>query len=476
MDSVSSDKVVEISQEMLDELVKGLAEVQVSNNWLAGSGLIYRIFKLGLGGMSSLLQRVFKLELPGVKISPQMRVFIWAAFGYLVWRNKYYRNIVDYCVKYLPGFRELVLWWKGPQVKPAAPELTPSSTGHGRMMEAVRAGSQELPLTMSKAQLLVGQKKDGCLVSHGCAVRMRDFLVSPDHVVSYHRRIGETGKLWAFSSAQKDSLKPIDLTEKVIHELDTDLVYMKLTEQEWSVLGVGVMNIMHDIPPQGVYAQVVGHAGLGTTGILNHDMTCFGRVVYDASTFPGYSGAAYVVSGRLAGIHQSGSDAVNGGYSASYIWATLSFNEKFRPEATEDWLRDMYFDKDSWIDIDSTWADLDSVRIKVKGRYHVVDRDSMTKAFGAEWKGKSKLSQKHRRGYEDFEADDKDFPRGLLKSGVSGGPKEGSPASEGDQVLVLTSGFSKLSDEQQKEVLSTLMLQRSKKKRNTPKGLLEKSK
>lgn len=436
-----------------------------------GSHLV-SILKTGMGGALKLLSRVWNFDIPGLpKIPESLKGLLWFSIVYASYRYNLHKKVFQWLVKNLPLVREMVCFWKGPEIKPAKPEATAGGrVNGGRVMESARPGSVEIPLTMAKAQVLIGQYKNGNLESHGCAVRMRDFLVLPDHVLSYYRRSGETGKVFAFCDKGKASVKPVELTDKEVFQLDTDLVYLKLTHVEWSTMGAGTMNILHEIPPNGVYSQIVGHAGLGTTGQLRHDGTCFGRVVYEASTFPGYSGAIYVVANRIAGIHQSGSDTVNGGYSASYVWATISFLEKMQEESTEDWLREQYFDNDSWLEIDQTWHGLDTARVRVKGRYHIVMRESLDNVFGEEWKGKARVGKKARRHYADFEASGLNV-NPSLKSGDSGKVREISPVPEGNPVLTLTAGFMKLSDEQQREVLTTLS--RSREKKRTPTGLLE---
>lgn len=437
------------------------------------------MLKSGMGGALIMLRRLWHLDFPGLpKLPASLRGLAWFGILYGGWRFGNFKKIALYLWNNFPLVREAIAYWRGPTIKPAKPDHTAGAALRGgRVMEAARSGSSEVPLTTSKAQVLIGQYKNGHLESHGCAVRMNDYLVLPDHVFSYHRRAGETARVYAFVNRNKDSVKPVEITSKEVCELDTDLVYIKLTHAEWSTMGVGTMTIMHDIPSNGVYAQVVGHAGLGTTGTLRHDPTCFGRVVYDASTFPGYSGAIYVVSNRIAGIHQSGSEHVNGGYSASYVWATLSHLEKMaKEESTEDWLKEQYFDHDNWLEIDPTWYDIDTARVKVGGHYHIVEKETLDNAFGSEWKGKTRFGKKSRRQYADFESEEQEplNGKGQLNSGDSTNQKAVCPVSEGNQVLQLTAGFSQLSDEQQRQVLKTFgdIRQRS----NIQKGILSKKK
>lgn len=144
------------------------------------------------------------------------------------------------------------------------------------------------------------------------------------------------------------------------------------------------MKIGHVIPERGTIAIIVGPQGKGTQGKLEHDSTIFGRVIYHGTTLGGYSGAAYMVANQITGIHLNGGKR-NGGFSASYIWVTLCFLEKVKQESTEDWLNNTFATKKRFL-VDTTWGDLDTQRIKINGQFAVVERSSLAKTLGADWK------------------------------------------------------------------------------------------
>lgn len=433
---------------------------------LIGKGLRQLGLSL-MGGLRTLLRRVWELRLPGCRpLTTLERVQIWCLISYLLWLNKskkldFLNNLLD---KIVPLWSYLRYRINGPKVK-----FAEDGRLGKRVLEAARVGSEETAMSVPKCQVLIGQMKDGDFVAHGCGVRMENALVMPDHVYSYGNRDGETGTAWVMG---RQKSRGVCLHGKEVHVIDTDLVWIELTADEWSIVGAAVQNIYHEIPERGNYAQVVGYKGLGTAGIVAHDPTCFGRVIYEATTLPGYSGAAYMVANRIAGIHQSGSSKVNGGYSASYVWMMVSYDKKNLPEATEEFLMDQYNDGYD-IHVDLGWKDLDRVRIKTGGRYHLVERSSMNKAFGSDWHGRDRVRHRKGKHYDDF-PECAEQGNGMVSSSPSGlSSQDDCPAQEGCPVLQLTAGYLKLSDEQQRRHINNLNNLR--KKRNTPRGLLVKS-
>lgn len=80
------------------------------------------------------------------------------------------------------------------------------------------------------------------------------------------------------------------------------------------------------------------------------------------------------------GIHLHGGH-VNSGYSASFIYSMLLHNAKMKAEDSEEWLTSL---KQHGLQIveDPEWQDLDESRIRVNGRYHIVDRQTLNKVYG----------------------------------------------------------------------------------------------
>lgn len=380
-------------------------------------------------------------------------------------------------------------------------------------LESVRDGSEETALSTPKCQVLIGQMRDGIFEAHGCGVRMQTFLVLPDHVYSYAN--ADTGRTFVMGR-QKNS-KGIEISNKDFITIDTDLIAVELSDTEWSTIGASVQAICHDIVESGSYSAIVGARGLGTLDVLRHDSRVFGRVVYNGTTRGGYSGAPYMVNNRIAGIHQSGG-AVNGGYSASYVWVTLNAMLNRKEEDTADWITKV-LKENRRIEVDDGWHDLETLRIKIGGKYAIVTREAAAKALGNDWRNMGKRS---RRTFNLEEQQNPDSLAVKLTSGVMGNraadrrdreiylnnlidrrsrdyddnshlqfesiaPESGeakspgaseqsvkSPGQEGTQVLCLTTGFKQLSNMQRKQVLAEL--QREHSSMNIREGLQKKNK
>lgn len=243
--------------------------------------------------------------------------------------------------------------------------------------ESLRSGSNEEPLLAPKFQALVGEMQAGEFNAVGCAVRMGRWLVMPSHVyaATEPRNTAIKGKQsWIRLGADRE-----------YEDLDTDLIAFELTEKELSMIGVGLPSISHAMDPDGAHVQIVGPAGKGTVGTLKQDVQVFGRVVYLGSTVAGYSGAAYTSGNSIVGIHTNGG-AVNGGYSASYVYSLLSrLDKNLINEDSDDWLRNQYQTHKRTFRIDRRWHDLDDVRVEIGGRYAIVTRANMARAFGKDW-------------------------------------------------------------------------------------------
>lgn len=254
------------------------------------------------------------------------------------------------------------------------PPVTLREEGFKTCFESTRSGSEEQTLLAPKNQILVGDMIAGEFRAAGCGVRIANWIVMPSHVFAACEAPCLKGRQhWIKLSSNLDYV-----------DLDTDLIAIRLTERELSTIGVSVCSISHCLPYTGDFVQITGAAGKGTMGALRHDRYVFGRVVYDGTTVAGYSGAAYVSGNRLVGIHTNGG-ATNGGYSASYVLSLLNAIDRIKPEDSEDWLRSQFQKNKNRVRYDQRYHDLDEVRVEVGGRYAVVSRDSMARAFGKDW-------------------------------------------------------------------------------------------
>lgn len=316
-------------------------------------------------------------------------------------------------------------------------------------LESVKDGSHEYSLTKPRCQCLIGTVKNGEFVVYGSAIRFDcGYLVAPDHVLS-REDVYAKGSQGKVSLAEKDKIT-----------LYTDLSAVKMTEAEFSKIGISVCKIGTD--PGVAYAQIVGPLGKGTTGSLKHDPTRFGRMIYEGTTLPGYSGSAYCVGVQVHGMHTNGG-SVNGGYSASFIWAILRMEENMQPESSEDWLRNE-FSKENRLKWAIIGDDANQVMVFIRGRYETHKTSTMSNMFGTNWQEEREILPKHNRDYgkdgfydeEDVETYESASGEALHSvSGASSGLVNPQPQYQ-QNLQSLISGFNKLSPKQRKVVRNTI--------------------
>lgn len=304
-------------------------------------------------------------------------------------------------------------WWTN-----SPDPIVPSVADHSQVYlpESARPGSEERAMSAPKCQALVGYMQDGMFCVVGNAMRIEDWLVIPDHV-----KCARNEDLELRSFDQKHRLELGEDLLASAEVVDTDILAMELTQAQWSRIGLARARMLPALPKRGAYVSVVGAFGKGTTGTLSHHEV-FGRVRYTGSTYQGYSGGAYMAGDRIVGVHTHGG-SFNGGYSASYLLSILKYNRKVRFaggdkvqfEDSDDWFRDQY-ESGAEMEYDAKWQDLDEVRIRVNGRYHIVARDTVARVIGSKWQRRIKGGG-YSGGY-----DDRDFEAfsGEAKANLSG--------------------------------------------------------
>lgn len=308
-----------------------------------------------------------------------------------------------------------------------------------KILESRRAGSDETEMTPYKGQCQIGTFEGSKFVVTGAALRFaHNYLVGPDHVLG-------ASKLYARG---KQGRVLLDGKERI--PLATDLVAIQLSEVEFSTIGISEIRI--GVSEKAVYAQVVGPLGRGTTGKLYDDNSCFGRLIYDGTTLPGYSGSAYSSGPFCYGMHQCGGQ-VNGGFSASFIWCLLRMHLGRRDEDTADHLMNE-FRKGHGIYWSTSHTDPDEVMVRINGKYEYHSIDTMYDVFGKDWMEKPEL-RKRGRDFQDFR--DVEFESAPLsgevkdlKSGVSGILENPQPTRQLSP-LDLMNAYKKLSPELQRK-------------------------
>lgn len=256
-------------------------------------------------------------------------------------------------------------------------------------LESYREGSKETAMPMPKFQCgIMIENSKGEFRLHGHAIRFtRNWLVAPAHVLD------DTITKYA-----KGSQRHISLKGKERIPLATDLVGVKLTEGEWSTIGCQTAAVGM-VPYLGTLVTVAVYGNEGTSETLVHDSKIFGRVIYNGTTRPGYSGAAYEDTGRVVGIHTHGGES-NGGINASYVLARLNYIDRHKQEDSAEWLETLFRTQG---DIKYKEYGADEIMIMGDdGRYDLVDRSNVVKVFGANYANRyGVLSLKKRPSYQD---------------------------------------------------------------------------
>lgn len=179
-------------------------------------------------------------------------------------------------------------------------------------------GSKVTPKFQATVKAMGGYK------THGQAVRIADYLVTPYHVLS---SVSTESDFVTITGKQGS----IDLSIADFVEVYTDVAAIRLDEKLFSKAGLGVPKLSRSIEG----TCTVTALGKTATGSFC-DGRVLGHINVTASTEKGFSGAAYVQMGTLLGMHQGAEKDVNVGVSATMINALLQKTrmDKYSPEAT----------------------------------------------------------------------------------------------------------------------------------------------
>nr|APG75877.1 hypothetical protein 1 [Sanxia water strider virus 11] len=147
----------------------------------------------------------------------------------------------------------------------------------------------------------------------GQAIRMRDFLVVPSHVLNEIRKESDT----LIVAGQKGSLRlPVDS----FFSLHTDISVTPLALKAWTLIGASKAKPSY---------KVSGLLEVVSMGKRNCGSYWEGKPAFmietKCNTEPGFSGAAYVDCGSLIGIHIGEmTTGVNGGMNAQFVDTLLA--------------------------------------------------------------------------------------------------------------------------------------------------------
>lgn len=312
---------------------------------------------------------------------------IWAAFNGLVilarWSLKQAVMLIARAFGKLGEifscvFRLLASAWEPGAM---AKVVVPSARSLPYNTESIRLGSILTKFDIPGCQVVFGVVNGERFLAHGCGIRVSvpthddAFIITPLHVLCglpdvFHLR----GKAGTIKVDKTLCVRGTKSSTREYLELDTDMGAFPITPVEASQIGVSVASILPRLE-RGVLAKIVGPSGEGSTGELKACSFVFGQLVYNGSTLAGFSGAGYLVGKSVVGIHVAGGSR-NVGYSLRLAYVTLLHFIKVKPEDTDEWLENIVKNKRYKIEVDPAWQHLDTVRIRVKGEYHIVDRDS----------------------------------------------------------------------------------------------------
>lgn len=162
---------------------------------------------------------------------------------------------------------------------------------------------------LPRGQVAVAVRKDGNLHVVGGGLRVENHLVTPTHntVRGY--------ELWILNG---DREAKVDLDTEVV--LAADVSAFAVSENTWSRLGVSQVKL----------GPLKETATVTLTSVCDYKYSVatvrvsspMGRIVYEGSTQPGFSGSAYMNGTVALGIHCHGG-ARGGGYELLYLWNRL---------------------------------------------------------------------------------------------------------------------------------------------------------
>ena len=165
----------------------------------------------------------------------------------------------------------------------------------------------------------------------------------------------------------------IEVDKSDFEFLDGDIAIYKITQKETQALKMsqGKLSNLAVGCASGLMAQIVAF-GQRSFGFLQlYDQ--FGYCCYSGSTLKGFSGAPYYLNKTIFGMHLGGS-VDNLGYEAAYILSVLRPSKTVvkHQESSDDWLIEQA-QKSNKFDYERNPYNPDEYRVKMNGRYHMVD-------------------------------------------------------------------------------------------------------
>lgn len=180
----------------------------------------------------------------------------------------------------------------------------------------------------------------------------------------------------------KTELDTLELPRKRFEEIEGDVAFLKLSNEEASRLGLRRAKLMgHGVRSNSglfVKCQAFQKSSMGM--LENHP--AFGWVSYHGSTVKGFSGAPYFVGNTVFGMHVGGLKT-NIGYDAAYLrMLVLS-----RLEDSEEWLIKQAM-KGKKFKYERNPYDPDEYRVEMDGNYYTVSSEGLARMQKRTMKGR----------------------------------------------------------------------------------------
>nr|AWA82271.1 hypothetical protein [Tama virus] len=262
----------------------------------------------------------------------------------------------------------------------------------GVRLESVREGSVFRKGSQPDCQLSVAFPGTFSDEHSGFGIRVEDYMVLPTHVLKQNGDLVTSVVLQGKKSRVLVPLCSLQESKAV-----DDVSYVYIDGKTWSMLGVSKAKLASRTTPS--YATCFGKSGESSGRVQKTN--CRWMISYSGSTLPGMSGAPYVDTGCVIGIHTGASGAYNIGVSSALLRAELSkicstyVSEGTRPKqfSSQPTGRDEVFDDDTAYNRASTgnrklWDDLSALK-------------SLDSAYADDWLNPIEIDYNQKLNFDD---------------------------------------------------------------------------
>ncbi|APG75889.1 hypothetical protein 1 [Wuchan romanomermis nematode virus 3] len=171
-------------------------------------------------------------------------------------------------------------------------------------------------------QVTLALRKDDKLYIVGAGIRIENYLVTAAHNIQCRQDLYAIGRDGEFK---------IDTSLEI--SIAPDVSAFLVAESTWSRLGVSIAKLGPLL--DGSAVSVTSSCDQrGSVAVLELARVGLGRVYYNGSTQPGFSGSAYMNGSVCVGMHTHGG-AQAGGYETLYLYSRLKLATAELPESSE---------------------------------------------------------------------------------------------------------------------------------------------